>query len=144
MVTDEPLSGLDLPIQVELIRLLKKIHERRNLTMLFISHDLRHVRALATRVLVLYRGTLVEDAPADQFFSETGRRHPYSKELLLARSGKPIDIPTELVVGEEGRGCPYMHDCKALMEPSESCATISPKLIEISPGHRVACHKYQD
>jgi ABC-type glutathione transport system ATPase component len=145
VVTDEPVSGLDLPIQVQLLDLLRRIHARRNLTFLFISHDLKVVRYLASRVLVLYRGRLVEDAPAGPFFAG-GARHTYCHELLQSAFAPE----RELGPGAEGfrsplgpGGCAYRHRCpRADVDPGGPCATMPPTLAEIGPDHRVACHRW--
>lgn len=149
VVTDEPVSGLDLPIQLQLLDLLRRIHERRGMTFLFISHDLRVVRYLATRVLVLYRGRLVEDAPAARFF-DGGARHPYCDELLESafepsRNLAPVAEGVKSPLGPEG--CAYRHRCRRArlaVEPGGPCATMRPTLAQIGPDHRVACHRWND
>lgn len=149
IVADEPVSGLDLPIQLQLMDLLRRIHERRRLTFLFISHDLQVVRYLATRVLVLYRGRLVEDAPAGVFFGG-GARHPYCAELLESA----FETAGNLAPGEEGvksplgpGGCAYRHRCRRsalAVEPEGPCATMPPSPAQVATDHRVACHRWDD
>lgn len=144
VVTDEPVSGLDLPIQLQLLELLRRVHEKRRNTFLFISHDLKVVRFLATRVLVLYRGKIVEDAPAAAFF-EGGAQHPYCHELLTSAFAPGYSL------GEGGEGprsplgptgCAYRHRCpRQPVAPKSPCATIPPSLVQIGPEHRVACHQ---
>lgn len=142
VVADEPVSGLDPPIQVQLVELMRRIHARRGLTFLLVSHDLRVVRSLATRVLVLYRGQLVEDAPAREFFSG-GARHPYAVELLRSafdtggcrgegKAGVRAPLP--------GAGCPYRHRCDRV-DREGACATMRPSLTLAGAHHRVACHR---
>jgi oligopeptide/dipeptide ABC transporter ATP-binding protein len=143
IVTDEPLSGLDQPIQAQLVELLKKIHERQNSTFLFISHDLRLSRTLATRVIVMLRGRIVEDAPADRFFGR-GPKHPYSQELLesaFAPELSPLRIPHRKPPSRGEGGCQFRHRCAlAAVEEASPCVTMAPELLEMGPGHRVACH----
>ncbi|MBI5015766.1 MAG: ABC transporter ATP-binding protein [Deltaproteobacteria bacterium] len=145
VVTDEPVSGLDLPIQVQLLDLLRRVYARRTITFLFISHDLKVVRYLATRVLVLYRGRLVEDAPAGRFFGG-GALHPYCHELLRSafepeRDLAPVGEGVHSPLGPGG--CPYRHRCpRADVDPKGSCATMPPTLAQIGPDHRVACHRW--
>lgn len=143
IVTDEPLSGLDQPIQAQLLELLRKIQQRHNTTMLFISHDLRLVRFIATRVMVMHRGRIVEDAPSETFFGE-GPIHPYSQELL--ESAFRAD-PAQLNLGHfpppprDATGCLFRHRCVlAKANMSEACLNLAPHLLEMGPGHRVACH----
>jgi oligopeptide/dipeptide ABC transporter ATP-binding protein len=142
VVTDEPVSGLDQPIQAQLLDLLRKIHQRQQSTMLFISHDLRLVRFIATRVIVLHRGRIVEDAPADIFFKRSA--HPYSQELLESafypdRQRFPQSQKSPPARG--AAGCSFRNRCNfALVERNTPCGAVTPQLTEIEPGHRVACH----
>ncbi len=148
VVADEPVAGIDPPVQVQLLELVRRIHAARPLCLVLISHDLGAVRALAERVLVLYRGRLVEDAPATAFFG--GRAlHPYSRELLRSAYDAP-----EILAGPVGgvrrpagrdQGCPYRHRCgRATGSGGAPCATIRPALDPCGPGHRVACHRWEE
>lgn len=80
LILDEPLSALDLATQHQILNLLRRIKSQRELTYLFISHDLSVVKAIADRVAVMYMGQIVELSPAAEFFK--GPSHPYSKILL--------------------------------------------------------------
>ena len=82
IVLDEPTSALDVSIQAQVIELLRSIQARRKLTYLFISHDLRVVRALAHRVMVMRHGLVFEEGPADEIFTDP--QHDYTRELLAA------------------------------------------------------------
>jgi len=82
IVADEPVSALDVSVQAQVVNLLLDLQERLGLTYLFIAHDLRLVRRICDRVGVMYRGRLVEVAPADRIFDAPA--HPYTKALLSA------------------------------------------------------------
>jgi microcin C transport system ATP-binding protein len=82
VVLDEPTSALDMSVQAQIIALLRDLRQRHNLAYLFISHDLKVVRALAHRVVVLREGKIVEEGTADQIF--TNPREEYTKSLMQA------------------------------------------------------------
>ena len=91
MILDEPVSALDVSVQAQVVNLLLDLQERLHLTYLFIAHDLRLVEHICTRVAVLYRGRIVELAPAASLF--TVAQHPYTRALL---SAIPIPDPDTL------------------------------------------------
>ncbi len=82
IVLDEPTSSLDRSVQAQVIELLRDLQARHRLSYLFISHDLKVVKAMCHRVLVMYRGKIVETGPAEQLFTRPS--HPYTKTLLAA------------------------------------------------------------
>ena len=82
IVADEPVSALDVSIQVQILNLLIDLREKRNLTYLFITHDLSVAHHISSRVAVLYLGTLCEMASARDLFYQP--RHPYTRALLSA------------------------------------------------------------
>ncbi|MEN6611379.1 MAG: ATP-binding cassette domain-containing protein [Methanoregulaceae archaeon] len=82
LVADEPTSALDLSVQAQVLSLLKEMQRSRNLTMLFISHDLSVVRVMSDRIAVMYRGEIVEIAATEDLFRDPV--HPYTRELVEA------------------------------------------------------------
>lgn len=82
IVADEPVSALDVTVQGQILNLLLKEHREKKLTMMFISHDLEVVRHVCTRVIVMYKGEIVEMADSEQIY--TNPQHPYTKHLLSA------------------------------------------------------------
>ena len=147
IVLDEPVSALDVSIRAQIMNLLKDLQGRYGMAYLLIAHDLATVRYLSHRVAVMYLGEIVEYAGSDELFTEP--LHPYTKALLSAalpaRPGGPSD---ELVLGGEvpsptapPSGCRFHTRCPFAMP---RCATEKPALKELSPGHRVACHLYDE
>jgi oligopeptide/dipeptide ABC transporter ATP-binding protein len=143
IVADEPVSALDVSIQAQIINLLQDLKGEFGLTYLFIAHDLAVIRHVSDRVAVMYRGKLVETAPAAEIYSAP--RHPYTQ--LLLRS-VPVPDPqaeaerrrtaagAEVVNAEAGLdGCPFAARCPRAQFPA--CAT-APSLP--AGEHAVACH----
>jgi oligopeptide/dipeptide ABC transporter ATP-binding protein len=149
VICDEPLSALDVSIQAQIVNLLLKLQQRLGLTYVFISHDLAVVRQIATRVAVMYLGTVVELAETSALFAAP--RHPYSLALLssaptLARRGAAADRPV-LLAGDPPSpvrlpaGCRFHTRCwlrERLGNPA-ICTAEAPRLIDES-AHQVACH----
>ena len=88
LVADEIVSGLDVSIQAQLLNLLARLRDELGFAMLFISHDLSVVRHLCSRVLVMYRGEIVEQGPTEKVFANP--QHPHTQALL---SSVPPDEP---------------------------------------------------
>jgi oligopeptide transport system ATP-binding protein len=143
IIADEPVSALDVSIQAQVINLLLDLQEKLNLTMLFITHDLRLVKYVSHRIAVMYLGNIVEIGTSKAIFSEPF--HPYTRALLNAAPNinPRMRKATEPIKGEPqspinmGNGCPFYTRC----EISQSiCLEQEPLLREIRPGHKVACY----
>ncbi|MBT6729105.1 MAG: ABC transporter ATP-binding protein [Deltaproteobacteria bacterium] len=139
LVADEPVSALDVSIQAQILKLLQQLRKERNLTLLFISHDLAVVDQLCDRILVLYRGRLMEELPKQQLDQA---RHPYTRLLLdslPSYTKRETGLPIAPVEAEDAPipGCPFVHRCS---ESQGICSQKMPQWSSHSPGHRVACH----
>ncbi len=148
LVLDEPTSALDVSIQAQVIDLLMRLQQERQLAYLFISHDLRTVQRIAHRVAVVYLGRIVEMAPPAQLFAMP--RHPYTQALL---SAVPELDPTRrdrhriLLPGEPpnptaiSNGCRFRQRCPVALP---LCAQLDPSLKAANDAaHLVACHVAQ-
>lgn len=144
LVCDEPVSALDVSIQAQVINLLKKIQKERNLTYIFISHDLRIVRHICTRVAVMYLGKIVEEADCRDLFDNT--MHPYTRALI---SSIPVPDPylkRERIIlpGEPPspvnlpKGCRFSPRCPIAVE---KCREVEPELEETGKNHKTACFR---
>lgn len=141
LIADEAVAALDVSVQARILELLHAQHEQRGVAMLFISHDLAVIRQLASRIGVMYRGRLVEQAPARQLFGNA--THPYTQALLAAlpgagqRSAAPAGSGISRVMA--GAGCAYRPMCPRAMD---ICAARVPPRHTV-PGcrsHQVECH----
>ena len=143
LICDEPVSALDVSIQAQILNLLQDMKERYGLTMLFISHDLAVVKAVSSRIMVMYLGKVCEIGSPDAIYSKPA--HHYTAALI---ESVPLPDPTKRRTGSplQGEppspmnppsGCRFRTRCPAA---SEKCATEEPQLREITPGQFVACH----
>lgn len=141
VVCDEPVSALDVSIQSQILNLLKDLQKEMNLTLLFISHDIGVVRYLSHKVGVMYLGTMVEEADAQELFSHPS--HPYTKALLdsVSEVGNK-DKTIYSIKGEQPVrtpdfvGCPFYSRCDA---KKDICKTSECKLSKVSDEHYSAC-----
>lgn len=143
LVADEPTSMLDASISVQLFRILADIQRRQGVTLVFITHSLAAANYLCDRLVVLYRGRLVEMGPARDLIAEP--RHPYTQALIdaLPRYGHGAGdrrfnslLPAPRPPSHSG-GCIFFDRC-GLADPSQ-CTRSHPELRRLSDGHHVAC-----
>jgi oligopeptide/dipeptide ABC transporter ATP-binding protein len=145
VVLDEPVSALDVSVQAQVVNLLVDLQRARNLTYLFIAHDLAVVRHITDRVAVMYLGKIVERADVDPLYERP--LHPYTASLL---SAVPVPDPTAsrnriVLPGEMPSprrpppGCPFHPRCPHIKK-EKRCSTEAPPLREVEPGRWAACH----
>jgi len=144
LIADEPTTALDVTIQAQVIDVLMEAKQSTGAATIIISHDLGLVAEIADRVIVMYAGRIVEQATTDDLFDHP--RHPYTVGLLASlpsldqRRARLSSIPgqppqmTNAIVG-----CAFRPRC-GLGRDRERCATECPPLVEVSSGHRAACH----
>ncbi len=146
IVADEPISALDVSIQAQVLNLMMDAQHERNLTYLFITHDLAVVEHFGDRVAVMYLGTLCELAETATLF--TNPKHPYTRALLSAIPRLSQDHPEFIKLKGEvptpinlPSGCVFHNRCQFA---DERCSREIPQLLPCEDGSRVACHGIEE
>lgn len=147
IIADEPIAALDVSIQAQIVNLLKQLQEEKNLTYLFIAHDLSMVRHISDRVAVMYLGNIVELTTSERLYEDP--LHPYTKALLSAIpiADPRIERNRERIILEgtvpspvdPPSGCRFRTRCPYAMD---ICAKEVPEWQEYQTEHYVACHLY--
>lgn len=145
IVCDEPVSALDVSIQAQIINLLKDLQRDRNLTYLFISHDLSVVEHISDTIGVMYLGGLVETGETKDIFSNP--LHPYTQALFSAIPMPDPNLKRNRIILEGSipspanppKGCKFHTRCSKCME---KCKTEAPQPKDMGNGHVVRCHLY--
>jgi oligopeptide transport system ATP-binding protein len=142
LIADEPTTALDVTIQAQITDLVKRLRDEIGMAIIWITHDLGVVAGLAHRVIVMYAGFIVEEAPVKELYGNP--RHPYTVGLLgslprldeaRARRLTSIEgLPPDLI--DLPKGCPFYARCRYRID---RCATENPKLEPVGPGHKIAC-----
>jgi len=144
LIADEPTTALDVIVQAQIINLLKELKRKLGLSIIIISHDLSVISELADRLAIMYAGKIVELGPSDSVYSDPV--HPYTKALLnaiprLRKKQERLEFipgaPPNLL--SPPPGCRFHPRCPYRFEP---CDKEEPELVEVRPGHFVACHLY--
>ena len=143
VVCDEPVSALDVSVQSQVVNLLQDLQSELALTYLFVAHDMSVVRQISNRIAVMYVGKLVEVAESEELLRSP--KHPYSETLLSAvpRPNPHHKMQRLNLEGEPADpanappGCVFHPRCRYM---EDICRTDVPALVELTPGHHVACH----
>lgn len=144
LIADEPTTSVDVTIRAQIMHILKDLKARRNMSIIFITHDLSLVSEIGDRAAVVYAGKVVETAPVTNIMNNPS--HPYTSGLISClpdissgmkrlpsipgNTPNPLDMPA---------GCPFHPRCSKAME---ICRSVEPGLVHIADDHTVACHLY--
>ena len=144
LIADEPTTALDVTIQAQIIKIMRELQKDTGTTILMITHNLGIIAEICDRVGVMYAGNIVELSSKRELFKEP--LHPYTLGLLAAIPRIDIELPRlEIIEGnvpnltKPPTGCRFHPRCPYAMN---ICSTDKPSMIEITPGHSVACHLY--
>jgi oligopeptide transport system ATP-binding protein len=142
LIADEPTTALDVTIQAQITDLVKRLRDELGMAIIWITHDLGVVAGLAQRVLVMYGGYIIEEAPVKELYSNP--EHPYTIGLLGSLP-RVDDMERHKLISIEGlppilyqkpNACPFAPRCKWVME---HCWNENPPLLVVGPEHRAAC-----
>jgi peptide/nickel transport system ATP-binding protein len=149
LICDEPTTALDVTIQAQILELLEEIQEERDLSIMFITHDMGVMAEIADRINVMYAGELVESAPARRLFDEP--KHPYTRGLLESIPSRNVggerlrtiegEVPTP---NEKPTYCRFAPRCP---EAFDACDAVHPVNVDVSSGetdHSAACLLYPE
>lgn len=141
LIADEPTTALDVTIQAQILDLMKKIQKEENSSILLITHDLGVVAEMCSRVIVMYAGKIVEEAPIDVLFNDPA--HPYTQGLIASvpklGSGVKVlpSIPGSVPdLSAMPEGCRFAPRCKYA---TDKCRTEEPELVQIGENHKCRC-----
>lgn len=149
LVADEPVSMLDASVRVEILRLLRNLQEKHNLSVIYITHDLSTVRYFSEYIFVMYAGEVIEIAKMEDLLDDP--KHPYTLALLEASSDPDADNALEMREVPKGEppslvnpptGCRFNPRCPECMPGL--CDVKTPPDIVVSPAHRVKCWLYDE
>ncbi|MFO1325991.1 MAG: oligopeptide/dipeptide ABC transporter ATP-binding protein [Rubrivivax sp.] len=143
LVCDEPVSALDVSVQAQIVNLLQDLQQRFGIAYLFVGHDLAVVRHISHRVAVMYLGRIVESADRRRLYDTP--LHPYTQALIASvpparprRQRPPAALAGDPASsGRPAQGCVFQRRCPQAVE---RCRSSVPPLVDVSPGHAVACH----
>ena len=142
LIADEPTTALDVTVQAQIVELVKRLRSELSMSMIWITHDLGVIAGLAHRMAVMYSGYVVEEAGVKDLYANP--QHPYtlgllgslprldwkSRDRLVSIDGMPP------ILFEKPRSCPFAPRCRF---QAKRCLEENPHLVDVSPGHRVAC-----
>jgi peptide/nickel transport system ATP-binding protein len=148
IVCDEPVSALDVSIQAQILNLLQDLQQEKNLTYMFITHDMSVVKHISNEIMVMYLGKCIERTSSDELIDNPV--HPYTRALLSAVPVPDPDhkrVKSEIIKGELSSPidpkpvCRFANRCPLA---KEECLTSEPVLQEFKDGHSVACFRYKE
>lgn len=145
LIADEPTTGLDVTIEYQIIQLLKEMRELTGASVIVITHDLNMAAEVCDRIMVMYAGAIVEQAPIQEFFTKP--KHPYTVGLLASRPHLTVEEEIPVIPGNvpdlinRPSGCPFHPRCRWA---TEICTREMPAFRPLGPNHYAACHHAEE
>ncbi len=146
IIADEPTTALDVTIQAQILKLMKRLVQERNASLILITHDLAVVSEMVDRIVVMYCGKIVEQGPVEEIIHNP--RHPYTEGLLasiprLRKEQNRLDFIPGMVPNmyDLPKGCLFAPRCKYCQEV---CKNAMPDMEEVGKDHKAACHFTQN
>jgi peptide/nickel transport system ATP-binding protein len=146
IIADEPVSMLDVSIRIGLLNLMAQLRDDQGVSILYITHDIASARYVADRLIVMYAGHIAEAGPVEEVLASP--RHPYT-QLLVSAVPDPRAAPSVGAETDRGEppkvidptpGCRFRWRCPLAID---TCATVTPELVQLAPDHDAACHVAQ-
>lgn len=148
LIADEPTTALDVTIQAQILDLMKNLKEKLNTSIMLITHDLGVVAEMCEYVVVMYAGKVAEESTATDIYKNP--MHPYTQGLLKSKPALNQDAEEKRLYSIPGQvpnpiGMPdYCYFCDRCEKAFDKCKKAIPPLIEVEPGHKVACWLYEE
>ena len=145
LIADEPTTGLDVTIEYQILQLLKEMRDLTGTSVIVITHDLNMAAEVCDRIMVMYAGLIVEEAPVQEFFTRPG--HPYTVGLLASRPHLAVEEEIPTIPGnvpdliKRPSGCPFHPRCRWA---TEICVEQFPAYRPIGTNHVAACHHVEE
>lgn len=146
LICDEPTTALDVTIQAQILDLIRELNQKMNTSIIMITHDLGVVSELCERVIVMYTGRIVEEAPSEELFEHP--LHPYTQGLIraipkLSKERKPLETIEGVVPNptEKIEGCSFWPRCPFA---TDICKHEIPQMSQMSDERSVRCHRYSE
>lgn len=148
LIADEPTTALDVTIQAQILDLMRNLKEKLNTSIMLITHDLGVVAEMCEYVVVMYAGKVAEESTATDIYKNP--MHPYTQGLLKSKPALNQDPEEKRLYSIPGQvpnpiGMPdYCYFCDRCEKAFDKCKKQIPPLIEVEPGHKVACWLYEE
>ena len=142
IIADEPTSGLDATIQSDILDLLEELKSKYNKSMIIVSHDLAVMRKITDKLLVYYKGNIVESGSSASVLNDFETIHPYTQSLIQAGNASNFIEENDNKLDQDLKGCPYNTHCQFASNFGQKCYNEKPPLLKQNEEHAIACWRF--